>query len=77
MLTIFTVKMMLTVITKDRFEWMMMMIMGLMMMVITITKGGFEWWMGVVAVLLVLLLAVLIYLGVKAYQRRTTNLQAV
>ena len=48
-----------------------------MMMVITITKGGFEWWMGVVAVLLVLLLAVLIYLGVKAYQRRTANLQAV
>ena len=47
------------------------------MVVITITKGGFEWWMGVVAVLLVLLLAVLIYLGVKAYQRRTTNLQAV
>ena len=47
------------------------------MVVITITKGGFEWWMGVVAVLLVLLLAALIYLGVKAYQRRTANLQAV
>ena len=47
------------------------------LMLTVVTKGGFEWWMGVVAVLLVLLLAVLIYLGVKAYQRRTTNLQAV
>ena len=76
MLTIFTVRLMLTVMTKGGLEcWVM--IVGVMMMVITITKGGFEWWMGVVAVLLVLLLAVLIYLGVKAYQRRTTNLQAV
>ena len=40
-------------------------------------RGGLEWWMGVVAVLLVLLLASLIYLGVKAYQRRTTDLQKV
>ena len=80
MLTIFTVRLMLTVMTKGGVEcWVMMVgvMMGLMMMVITITKGGFEWWMGVVAVLLVLLLAVLIYLGVKAYQRRTANLQAV
>ena len=76
MLTIFTVRLMLTVMTKGGLEcWVM--IVGVMMMVITITKGGFEWWMGVVAVLLVLLLAVLIYLGVKAYQRRTANLQAV
>ena len=80
MLTIFTGKMTLTVMTKGGFEcWVMMVgvMMGVMMVVITITKGGFEWWMGVVAVLLVLLLAVLIYLGVKAYQRRTANLQAV
>ena len=75
MLTIFTVRLMLTVMTKGGFECWVTMV-GVMM-VITITKGGFEWWMGVVAVLLVLLLAVLIYLGVKAYQRRTTNLQAV
>ena len=34
------------------------------------SKSGLEWWMGVVAVLLVLLLASLIYLGIKAYQRR-------
>ena len=34
-------------------------------------KSGLEWWMGVVAVLLVLLLASLIYLGIKAYQRRS------
>jgi len=40
-------------------------------------KGSFEWWMGVVAVLLVLLLACLIYLGIKAYQRRAANLQNV
>jgi len=33
--------------------------------------------MGVVAVLLVLLLASLIYLGVKAYQRRTAAMQKV
>ena len=40
-------------------------------------RGGLEWWMGVVAVLLVLLLASLIYLGVKAYQRRAANAQNV
>ena len=40
-------------------------------------RSGLVWWMGVVAVLLVLLLASLIYLGIKAYQRRTANAQTV
>ena len=40
-------------------------------------KAGFKWWMGVVAVLLVVILAVLIYLGVKAWQRRAAAAEKV